>query len=124
MAGLDCYDNSQLSSLTLTGCTALTSIMCRQCAFESLDLSGLKSLQTIYCQRNSLSSIKLTGCTSLGSFYAHTNKWVTLDLSPCISLNSANLKETPTLKKIILNKNVNSSVLNLENSGSPTIEYK
>lgn len=124
LASLDCYDNSQLSTLILTGCTALSSIMCRQCAFESLDLSGLKSLQTIYCQRNSLSSIKLTGCTSLGSFYAHTNKWVVLDLSPCISLNNANLKDTPTLQKVILNKNTPSSVLNLENCGSPTIEYK
>lgn len=123
LGNLDCYDNSELSTLTLTGCTALTIIMTRQCAFTSLDLSGLKALQTIYCQRNNLSSIKLTGCTSLGNFYAHTNKWVEIDLSPCTSISSVNVKDTPTLKKIILPAGKNSSIVNCEGS-SPQIVNK
>lgn len=123
LGNLDCYDNAELSSLIVKGCTALTIIMTRQCAFTSLDLSGLAALQTIYCQRNNLSSIKLTGCVSLSNFYAHTNQWVEIDLSPCTSISSVNVKDTPTCKKIILPAGKNASIVNHEGS-SPQIVNK
>ncbi|MBR2333006.1 MAG: fimbrillin family protein [Rikenellaceae bacterium] len=124
LVDLNCYDNANLTSLIVKGCTNLSSIMTRSCAFTSLDLSGLSSLHTIYCQRNNLTSINLAGCTSLGNFYAHTNKWVELDFSECTNIGSINIKDTPTIEKITLPAGKNPSIINYENCGTPTISYK
>ncbi|MBP3425975.1 MAG: fimbrillin family protein [Rikenellaceae bacterium] len=120
LLSLDCYDNAELTEMKLTGCKALSSIMCRSCAFTSLDLSGLSSLTTIYCQRGQLQSINLKGCVALNNFYAHTNKWIEIDLTECVSIGSINVKDSPTIKKIILPEGKNSSIVNHEGS-SPEI---
>ena len=122
LTALDCYDNADLVSLTLKGCTALGNIMCRSCGFTSLDLSGLSALTVIYCQRGNLQTINLTGCVMLNNFYAHTNKWIEIDLSPCISIGSVNVKDSPTLTKIILPAGKDASIVN--HSGStPVISF-
>lgn len=117
---LDCYDNAELTDVKLAGCVSLTTIMSRSCGFTSLDLSGLKALSVIYCQRGQLKTINLKGCVSLNNFYAHTNPWMEIDLSDCVSIGSVNVKDSPTLKKIVLPAGKNASIVNHDGS-SPEI---
>lgn len=124
LTSLDCYDNSNLTTLKLTGCTKLSSIMCRQCAFTSLDLSGLSSLTVIYCQRNPLVSLNVSGCVSLDDFYGHTCNWVELDFSSCTNIRSIDIRDTPTVKKIIIPASKSESILNLSGCGSPSVVKK
>jgi len=82
---LDCKEN-QLTSLTLSGCVALSALYCQTNQLPSLSVSGLDRLTTLYCNGNLLTSLTLTGCTSLQILNCSTNKLLSLNLSACPSL--------------------------------------
>ena len=67
---LICHQNN-LTSLDVSGLTALESIVCYQNNLNSLNVSGLTTLQTLYCSQNNLTSLNISGCTALTCMIAH-----------------------------------------------------
>ncbi len=84
---LYCGEN-QLTSLDVSGCTALTWLNCSNNQLTSLDVSGCTALTTLYCGENQLTSLDLSGCTALATFECYNNQLTSLDVSGCTSLTS------------------------------------
>ena len=84
---LDCYE-SQLTSLNVSGCTALTTLRCWENQLTSLDVSGCTALTTLTCYNSQLTSLNAFGCTSLTSLQCRDNKLTNLNLSGCTALTT------------------------------------
>jgi Leucine-rich repeat (LRR) protein len=84
---LNCFNNS-LTSLNVSGLTALTGLSCQSNPLASLDLSGLTSLTTLNCTSNSLTSLDLSGLTSLTTLFCSNNSLTSLDVSGLASLTA------------------------------------
>jgi hypothetical protein len=82
---LGCNNNS-LTSLDVSGLTALTSLDCNNNSQTSLDASGLTTLATLDCQSNSLTSLNVSGLTALTSLYCNNNALTSLDVSGLTAL--------------------------------------
>ena len=82
---LDCNGN-QLTSLNLSGCTALTELNCKDNRLTSLDVSGCNALTKLWCSRNQLTSLDLSGCTALTTLECNSNQLTSLNLSGCTAL--------------------------------------
>jgi hypothetical protein len=57
---LDCNNNS-LTALNVSGCTALAGLSCHDNSLTSLNVSGLTLLKTLNCYSNSLTSLRAVG---------------------------------------------------------------
>ena len=76
------YSNSQLTSIDLSGCTALEYLNCSFNQLTSLDLSNNKALTELRCDYNELlTSIDLSGCTALEYLNCSSSQLTSLDLS-------------------------------------------
>ena len=84
---LYCGEN-QLTSLDVSGCTALTWLNCSNNQLTSLDVSGCTALTTLYCGENQLTSLDLSGCTALATFECYNNQLTSLDVSGCTALTT------------------------------------
>ena len=82
---LTCY-NSELASLNVSGCTSLQEIMAYRAQLTSLDVSGCSSLQYLDCNENGLTSLKLNGSSPLQHLSCNKNGLTSLILSGCTSL--------------------------------------
>lgn len=69
---LSCEGNS-LTSLNLSDCRNLVTLVCNNNQLSALDVSGLDKLEVLTCFSNDLSSLNLTGCTSLKSLDCSVN---------------------------------------------------
>ncbi|ATV28682.1 internalin [Prevotella intermedia] len=69
---LSCEGNS-LTSLNLSDCRNLVTLVCNNNQLSALDVSGLDKLEILTCFSNDLSSLNLTGCTSLKSLDCSVN---------------------------------------------------
>lgn len=66
---LSCPNNS-LTSLDVSGCTALQYLSCSFNSLTSLDVSGLTSLTSLSCSSNSLTSFRVVGVgANVGGWY-------------------------------------------------------
>ena len=86
---LDCSGN-ELTSLNLSGCTALTELSCFSNQLTSLNLSGCTALTTLECNNNQLTSLNVSDCTSLTTLECDSNQLTSLDVSGCTSLTKLN----------------------------------
>ena len=82
---LYCGEN-QLTSLDLSGCTALATFECYNNQLTSLDVSGCTALTTLFCYRNQLTSLDVSGCTALTWLECYVNQLTSLDVSGCVAL--------------------------------------
>ena len=73
VAELDCFGN-QLTSLNVSGCTALTKLDCSHNQLTSLDLSQNSALVKLVCSRNKLETLDLSACPNLESLACYRNK--------------------------------------------------
>ncbi|MCM1042031.1 MAG: leucine-rich repeat domain-containing protein [Bacteroides sp.] len=87
LTSLSCY-NYQLTSLDVSGCTALTSLSCDNNALTSLDVSSCTALTSLYCTDNQLTSLDVSKNTALTSLYCSGNQLTSLDVSGCTALTS------------------------------------
>lgn len=62
-----------LSTLDLTGCTALESLTCFNCNVNAMDVSACAALKVLDCCWNKLSMLDLSGCPVLKSIYCSSN---------------------------------------------------
>ena len=80
------YNPNRLTSLDVSGCTALTTLYCYDNQLTSLNVSGCTALTTLYCSNNQLTSLKVSGCTSLTELLCYKNQLTSLDVSGCTAL--------------------------------------
>jgi len=80
-----CESNS-LTSLDVSGLTALAKLRCVGNSLTSLDVSGLTSLAEIFCGGNSLTSLDVSGLISLTSLSCYSNSLTSLDVSGLTAL--------------------------------------
>ena len=89
---LTCSDK-QLTSLDLSGCTALTTLGCYRNQLTSLNLSGCTALTTLWCSENQLTSLDVSGCTALTMLGCWDNKLTSLDVSQNTALTELGCRE-------------------------------
>ena len=77
LTALSCHNNS-LTSLDVSGLTALTSLSCYSNSLTSLDASGLTALAYMNCYTNSLTSLDVSGCTALTALNCSWNSLTSL----------------------------------------------
>ena len=80
LQSLDCSSN-QLTSLDVSGCTALTDLSCTYNDLTSLDLSRNTALTELDCSSNQLMSLDVSGCTALTDLSCTYNDLTSLDVS-------------------------------------------
>ena len=85
VTSLDCY-RSQLTSLDVSGCSALTTLWCYENQLTSLDVSQNTALTTLSCSFNQLTSLNVSGCTALTDLLCYENQLTSLDVSDCSAL--------------------------------------
>ena len=86
VTSLDCY-RSQLTSLDVSGCSALTTLWCYENQLTSLDVSQNTALTWLTCYKNQLTSLDVSQNTALTELYCYGNQLTSLGLSACPQLN-------------------------------------
>ena len=84
---LDCSYN-QLTSLDVSGCTALTTLECEGNPLTRITLSNCKSLEKFSYKYRGLTSLDVFGCTALTTLDCSYNQLTSLNLSGCTSLTT------------------------------------
>ena len=79
-------DNSWLTELNISGCTALTNLSCGSNELTELNVSGHTVLERVSCYKNKLATLNANGCTSLEMLSCHGNSLTTLNISGCSKL--------------------------------------
>ncbi len=80
--------NNQLTSLDLSGCSALTMLNCQLNQLTSLNLSNCTALTELNCNDNQLTSLNVSGCTALTELNCKDNRLTSLDVSGCNALTT------------------------------------
>ena len=89
------YKPSKLTSLDVSGCTALTELDCNKNQLTSLDVSGCTSLTKLSCRSNQLTSLDVSGCTALTKLDCFDNQLTSLDVSGCTALTELSCSSNP-----------------------------
>ena len=89
LTNLEC-DHNQLTSLDVSGLTALTSLRCNSNQLTSLDVSGLTALTNLECDHNQLTSLDVSGLTALTSLRCNSNQLTSLDVGGLPALTNLN----------------------------------
>ncbi len=76
-----------LTTLDLSGFTALTYVDVCDNQLTSLSLGSCTLLSKLYCSSNQLSALNVSGCTSLTNLYCDNNAITSLDVSALAQLN-------------------------------------
>ena len=83
---LNCSGYNNLTSLNVSGCTALTVLECDGNNLTSLDVSKNTALTYLNCGDNNLTSLDVSGCTALTYLNCEDNNLTSLDVSGCTAL--------------------------------------
>ncbi len=76
-------DSNQLTSLNVTGLTALTTLYCYSNQLTSLNVTGLTALTILSCYSNQLTSLNVTGLTALAYITCYSNHLTSFVLVDC-----------------------------------------
>ena len=80
---------NQLTSLNVSGCTALVKLECEYNHLTSLNVSSCTSLKSLFFNDNShLTSLNVFGCTALENMECYNTHLTSLNVSSCTSLKS------------------------------------
>ena len=94
VGGLRCERN-QLTSLNVSGSTALRELRCANNQLTSLNASGCTALRELRCENNQLTSLNVTGCTALDWLSSSDNQLTSLDVSGCTALEYLEYANNP-----------------------------
>ena len=72
--------NNPLTSIDVSGCTALNSLSCQNSQLTSLDVSGCTALTDLLCAYNQLTSLDVSTCTVLTTLNCSSNLLTSLDV--------------------------------------------
>ena len=87
---LACYGCTGLTALDLSGCEALETLACNNCALTEIDLSGCKALEYLNCADNRLTELDVTGCLALQHIECNGNRLTVMDAAGCPALEYLN----------------------------------
>ena len=92
LTSLDCSGNP-LTSLDVSSCTALTQLVCgssrgERATLTSLKASGCTALKELQCQNNQLTNLNVSGCTALTTLDCYNNPLTSLNVSGCTALTT------------------------------------
>ena len=90
-SGLKC-NNCSLTSLSVSGCTGLTTLICNNNQLTSLDVSSLSNLTELKCHYNKLASLNVSNKTKLTTLYANANQLTSINVQGCSVLNDLNVE--------------------------------
>ena len=76
---LEC-ESPLLTSLDVSGCTALKELYCLYNRLTSLDVSANTALEVLNCGSGTLTSLDVSGCTALKELYCYKNRLTSLDV--------------------------------------------
>ena len=93
--------NNHLTSLSVSGCTALSYLDCDNNNLTSLNVSGCTALEVLYCDNNNLTSLDVSKNTALRWLTCYDNNLTSLDVSGCTALDWLNCW-CPTLENVLL----------------------
>ena len=96
---LRCNGN-KLTSLDVSGCTALEELWCDDNPLTSLDVSGCTALKGLNCNNNPLTSLDVSGCTALKGLSCQNIQLTSLDVSGCTSLAYLNCSNNDQLTSL------------------------
>jgi hypothetical protein len=88
ITGLDCSDNSFLSSIDISANTALLDFRCENNMFTSLNLSTNTALTQVRCSGNDITSLDLSTNTALTYLDAQFNQLSSINVSSNLALTS------------------------------------
>ena len=91
---LYCLSN-QLTSLDVSGCTALTYLNCGSNQLTSLDVSANTALTTLWCYYNQLESLDVSANTALMVLECDDNQLTSLDVSANTALTFLECEDNP-----------------------------
>ena len=80
ISNLSCSDN-ELTSLDVSGCTALTELSCYNNSLTSLDVSKNTALTELDCSNNELTSLDVSGCKALTYLRCHYNQFTAAEMN-------------------------------------------
>ena len=84
MSYLKC--NGPVTSLNITGCTAIAELDLQNCKLESLDLSNSMTITEVRLADTEIESVDFSGCSALTDFTLSGSFISSLDLSRCTTL--------------------------------------
>ena len=87
------FSDDSLTSLDVSGLTALTYLACPTNNLTSLDVSGLTALTTLSFGGNQLTSLDVSGLTALTSLYFDDNNLTSLDVSGLTALTTLSCRD-------------------------------
>ena len=90
---LSIYHSPSMTTLSIKGCVALTSINVAQTAITSLDASGCVKLTNIMGYETNLAELNVSGCTALEELSIGKSKLTSIDVSGCTSLKTLYIYE-------------------------------
>ena len=78
--------NNQIKTLTLSDCTALSTLWCIHNKITNLDLTNCSALYELHCQDNTLTNLNLTNCSNLMSVNCMNSQLMNINLNGCSNL--------------------------------------
>ena len=103
---LYCFSCSQLTALTVTGCTALKKLRFNDCPISSINLSDCTALEELNCCRTNLTSLNLNNLPQLANVDASENtQLTTVYCSMVPKLNYLGLSNNSALTELYCNEN-------------------
>lgn len=114
---------NRLTTLDLSGNTALTELYCTDNQLTSIDVDKCSSLKQLWCENNNLTSLDISHNTALEEFGCSYNYQLTsLDVSNNLALRTVACYDTPLKTLTISESQQNASWLNDIKSEYPDIE--
>ena len=117
---LSCFSN-QLTTLDVSGCTALETLYCSNNQLTTLDLSKNTALTYLWCSSNQLTSLNVSQNTALLQLDCYVNQLTTLDASGCTALRTLNCFNNQ-LTALDVSKNTALSILDCQNNQLATLD--
>lgn len=128
LINLNCYRNTNLSSLNILSCSKLTTLNCYDCNLTELDLSNKESLYSLTCNGNNIKDLDLSNCAELITLNCYENNITELDVSKNTKLKNLNchgnelveldIKENTLLETLSCS---NCNLIELDVSNNPNI---
>ena len=94
---LVCRNNNQLTSLDVSNCPALTTLECDFNQLEELDISNCPALTTLRCDYNQLEELDVSNCPALTTLWCYGNPLKELDITAVSALDSLKCYGAATL---------------------------
>ena len=120
--GMGMWDN-QFSSLTLSYCDNLESLITYMNPIQTLDVSQCPNLQILDCSYSDLTSLNVTQNKELVSLQCYGNAISTLDVTQCTNLVELNAKANQ-LSTLDLTANSKLEYLDVQNNKLKSIDVK